>query len=101
MKKTVKMIDSVQGLSESEAAAYLDSATITKSIASLVRDFPPQVVATGAITACAILILGRPLRESDTDVLDACVEFVNKMIAAKDILREDATWMADEPKSVM
>lgn len=77
------------------------SAVLTKAFIAMTALYPIQVVATACLTAAATMFLGRPLRVTDKEAQEAATVFMRRILDLRDVLREDATWMADQPDKVM
>jgi hypothetical protein len=99
--KKLRLMDATDAAEHDESALYETSAILSSTFIAMAQLYPLRAVATGCLTAAATLLLGRPLKMSDKAVQAATSEFVQKIIDQRDVLREDATWMADQPKGVM
>lgn len=100
MKTKLRLMDPDEAEAEN-SPEYQTGAVLARLIVNMHRIYGESAVATGALTAAAMLIIGREIRRDDTEVVAACADFVKALDACRDILREDATWMAQQPKGVM
>jgi hypothetical protein len=86
---------------ETHQAKAKMASTFALGLVDMAGTYGRSLIGTACLTAATMLILGRPLNLADQEVSAICEEFVDKLVAMRDVLREDATNTQAMPKGVM